>query len=194
MHPTTPPEGRPVPVPPHEYVRTLPHLTAFACLYVRDEQDRPLQLRSVFDHRPWQFPGGNQDHAHENPYQTALREAFEETGLRQWPTEPELLLAHFLPPETAWPMAKVGFVFDGGQLSAAQCAAIRLDPDEHSEWAVHSIPEWEALMLPRAFARLQAVENARQGTGPRLIAYTPPPQPEPPDRTRADSGPDGTAP
>lgn len=56
-----------------------------------------------------------------------------------------------------WPLAgKVGFVFEGGLLSAAQRAAIRLDPDAHSEGAVHGISEWETLMIPRVFARVQA--------------------------------------
>ncbi|MFD7013995.1 NUDIX domain-containing protein [Streptomyces sp. NPDC059928] len=160
--------GRPMPLPPHEYVRTLPHLTAYACYYIRDEHDRPILLRSIFGSRPWQFPGGNQD-AGEDPLQTARREAIEETGLDHWSTTPTLLLVHFLHPDERWPMPKVGFVFDGGALSRDQLDAIRLDPDEHSEWAAHPWDEWEAHMDARAYARLKAVEAARSGRGPRLI-------------------------
>ncbi|MFJ5228224.1 NUDIX hydrolase [Streptomyces sp. NPDC088400] len=46
--------GTPPPRSPHEYVRALPHLTAYACLYVRDQHDRPVQLRSVYEeHSEW---------------------------------------------------------------------------------------------------------------------------------------------
>lgn len=160
--------GKPHPVPPHEYVQTLPHLTAYACLYVRDQHDFPVQLRSVFEGRPWQFPGGNQDEG-EDPVQTALREAVEETGLHHWPSAPELILTHFIHPDGPWPLPKVGFVFDGGQLSRDQLDAIRLDPEEHSDWAVHGWAEWQRRMRPHSFARLQAVETARTGAGPRLF-------------------------
>ncbi|WP_329020576.1 NUDIX hydrolase [Streptomyces sp. NBC_01601] len=161
-------QGHPVPVPPHEYVLTLPHLTAYACLYVRDEDDHPVQLRSVYGIRPWQFPGGNQD-AGEDPFQTARREAIEETGLTHWSPSPALLLVHYLHPEGQWPMPKVGFVFDGGQLAREQLAQIRLDPDEHSEWAAHPWDVWEQRMSRRGFARMKAVEDARRGAGPRLL-------------------------
>jgi len=73
--------GRSLPMTPWEYVETVPHHTVYGGLYVRDEQDRPVQLRSVYGSRPWQFPGGNLDMQGEDPLQTACREAVEETGL-----------------------------------------------------------------------------------------------------------------
>ncbi|MER5182532.1 NUDIX domain-containing protein, partial [Streptomyces sp. NPDC002896] len=65
---------------PTEYVKTVPHHTVHGCLYIRDEHDRPEQLRSVYGNRLWQFPGGNTDTS-EDPLATAHREAAEETGL-----------------------------------------------------------------------------------------------------------------
>lgn len=49
--------GRPMPMTPSQYARTVPHHTVYGCLYVRDEHDRPVQLRSVYGSRLWQFPG-----------------------------------------------------------------------------------------------------------------------------------------
>ncbi|MGW7081834.1 hypothetical protein ACWGH2_40040 [Streptomyces sp. NPDC054871] len=64
------------------------------------------------------------------------------------------------------PLNKVGFVFDGGQLTADQLGRIRLDPAEHNMWAVHDLAGWQELMAPGAFARLDAVEQARRCAGP----------------------------
>ncbi|MEV5933251.1 ASCH domain-containing protein [Streptomyces sp. NPDC052079] len=38
---------RPMPMTAEEYARTVPHHTVYGCLYIRDEHDRPIQLRSV---------------------------------------------------------------------------------------------------------------------------------------------------
>ncbi|MEK8146356.1 NUDIX domain-containing protein [Streptomyces sp. M10(2022)] len=63
----------------------------YGCLYIRDEHDRPIQLRSVYGSRLWQFPGGNLDALGEDPLQTARREAVEETGLELGLGTPKLL-------------------------------------------------------------------------------------------------------
>ncbi|MFE0353323.1 NUDIX domain-containing protein [Streptomyces nigra] len=88
--------GRPMPMTPTQYAQTVPHHTVYGCLYIRDEHDRPVQLRSVYGSRLWQFPGGNLDAAGEDPLQTARREAVEETGLELDRKTPKLLLTHFL--------------------------------------------------------------------------------------------------
>lgn len=49
--------GRAMPYAPLEYVGMIEHFTAYACLYVRDEDDRPVQLRSVYGARTWQLTG-----------------------------------------------------------------------------------------------------------------------------------------
>ncbi|MFI6493751.1 methyltransferase domain-containing protein [Streptomyces sp. NPDC050564] len=165
--------GHSLPVTPSDYVQTVPHHTVYGCLYVRDEHDRPVQLRSVYGSRLWQFPGGNLDAQGDDPLQTARREAVEETGLELGSGTPRLILTHFLHAGPRLPLNKVGFVFDGGRLTRDQLRRIRLDPAEHDMWAVHDLAGWRQLMAPRAFARLDAVERARLGQGPAyLITHT----------------------
>lgn len=161
--------GHSLPMAPSEYARTVPHHTVYGCLYVRDEHDRPIQLRSVYGTRDWQLPGGNLDTLGEDPLETARREAVEETGLEMDLDAPELLLTHFLHAGPRLPLSKVGFVFDGGRLTTDQLRRIRLDPAEHDMWAVHDMEGWRQLMAPRAFSRLDAVERARLGVGPAYV-------------------------
>jgi 8-oxo-dGTP pyrophosphatase MutT (NUDIX family) len=158
---------------PSQYAQTVPHHTVYGCLYIRDEHDRPVQLRSVYASRRWQFPGGNLDAHGEDPLQTARREAVEETGLELGLETPRLLLTHFLHAGPRMPLNKVGLIFDGGRIGTDQLRRIRLDPAEHDMWAVHDLAGWQALMAPRDFARLDAVERARRGEGPTyLITHT----------------------
>ncbi|WP_420036115.1 NUDIX domain-containing protein [Streptomyces sp. cg28] len=165
--------GFPMPMTPADYAQTVPHHTVYGCLYIRDEHGRPVQLRSVYGSRLWQFPGGNLDSAGEDPLQTAQREAVEETSLELGLGQPALLMTHFLHAGPRLPLNKLGLIFDGGQLTPEQLDQIRLDPAEHDMWAVHDLATWQKLMAPRAFARLDAVEQARLGTGPSfLITHT----------------------
>ncbi|NUO45208.1 MAG: NUDIX domain-containing protein [Streptomyces sp.] len=165
--------GRPMPMTAEEYAQTVPHHTVYGCLYIRDEHDRPVQLRSVYGSRLWQCPGGNLDSPGEDPLQTARRETVEETGLELALNTPTLLLTHFLHAGPRLPLNKMGLIFDGGQLTAEQLGRIRLDPAEHDMWAVHNLATWKELMTPRTFARLDAIERARRGEGPAyLITHT----------------------
>ncbi|MGW4882654.1 NUDIX domain-containing protein [Streptomyces sp. NPDC004262] len=161
--------GRPMPMTPSQYALTIPHHTVYGCLYVRDEYDRPVQLRSVYGSRSWQYPGGNLDAPGEDPLRTAQREAVEETGLELGLDEPRLLLTHFLHAGPRMPLNRVGLIFDGGRLTADQLARIRIDPAEHDMWAVHDLAAWQELMTPRDFARLAATERARRGEGPAYL-------------------------
>jgi 8-oxo-dGTP pyrophosphatase MutT (NUDIX family) len=162
-----------MPMTPTQYAQTVPHHTVYGCLYIRDANDRPVQLRSVHGSRLWQFPGGNLDTAGEDPLQTARREAVEETSLELGLDTPKLLLTHFLHAGPRQPLNKVRLIFGGGRLTAGQLGRIRLDPAEHDMWAVHDLATWQELMAPRAFARLDAIERARRGEGPAyLITHT----------------------
>ncbi|MFI0242534.1 NUDIX domain-containing protein [Streptomyces sp. NPDC016845] len=163
--------GHVMPLTPAQYAHTVPHHTVSACLYVRDAQDRLIQLRSVYGRRAWQFPGGNLDADGEDPLATARRETLEETGLglSLAQEQPRLLLAHYLHVGPRRPLQKVEFVFDGGRLTADQLKRIRLDPLEHDLWAVHDLAQWRRLMDQRSFARLEAVERARRGRGPAYL-------------------------
>jgi ASC-1-like (ASCH) protein/8-oxo-dGTP pyrophosphatase MutT (NUDIX family) len=164
--------GRPMPMTPAQYAQTVPHHTVYGCLYVRDEYNRPVQLRSVYGSRFWQFPGGNTD-AGEDPLETARRETAEETGLQLGQDQPRLLLTHYLRPGPYRPMGKIGFIFDGGTLTTEQLRQIRLDPAEHDLWAAHDLDEWQRLMGKAAFTRLEAVVRARAGSGPQYLVTGP---------------------
>lgn len=148
-------------LPPEQYAETVMKATGFACVFFTDEYDRPLQLHSVYSpEHPWQFVGGTMDHG-ERPWQTAVRECQEETGIT--PAGPPRLLATVYGlPGAEWPYSTVGLVFDGGRLSAAQIRSIVLDPAEHDEALVLPLEKWEPLMPPRDLARLIAVMEARR--------------------------------
>ncbi|GHG75016.1 hypothetical protein GCM10018779_52180 [Streptomyces griseocarneus] len=71
-------------VPPERYVKTLPMHAQYACSFFTDTENRPLQLRcsvpAALGARQW--PGGNTDTEGESPFETAVRECWEETGIR----------------------------------------------------------------------------------------------------------------
>ncbi|WP_327328933.1 MULTISPECIES: GNAT family N-acetyltransferase [unclassified Streptomyces] len=150
----------PVLLPVEEYASTVPKSTGSAFIFFTDRHDRPLQLRATYSRvHPWQFPGGTTDHG-ERPWQTAQRECHEETGLVvEGP--PRLLASVFGLPGGEWPFSTTGCVFDGGRLTDEQIRSIVLDPDEHDAVRVLPLEEWEPLMPPQDFARLDAVMTAR---------------------------------
>ncbi|MFI0776248.1 GNAT family N-acetyltransferase [Streptomyces sp. NPDC021212] len=151
----------PTRLPPEQYAETVMKATGFACVYFTDEDDRPLQLHAVYSStHPWQMAGGTMDPG-ERPWQTAIRECEEETGITL-AGPPRLLATVFGLPGTEWPYSTIGCVFDGGRLTAAQIRGIALDPAEHDHLRVLPLEEWEALMPPRDFARLSAVAQARR--------------------------------
>jgi protein-L-isoaspartate(D-aspartate) O-methyltransferase len=110
----------------------------------------------------------------ETPWECAVREGLEETGLR-FADRPRLLAMHYLPPLGTWTTHKIGFVFDGGRLTAEQIAGIVLDPDEHTEVAVKSLEDWERELPVDTFQRLAAVAHARRDGAARYIEYPPSP-------------------
>ncbi|WP_019979971.1 MULTISPECIES: NUDIX hydrolase [unclassified Streptomyces] len=156
-----PPRGGRVWLPPEEYAETVMKATGFAAVLLTDEQDRPVQLHSVYSPtHPWQLAGGTMDPG-ERPWQTAVRECREETGLTvEGP--PRLLATVFGLPGAEWPYSTMGTVFDGGRLTEDQIRGIVLDPEEHDEVRVLSLREWRPLMPPRDFERLEAVLEARR--------------------------------
>ncbi|MER6349579.1 NUDIX domain-containing protein [Streptomyces sp. NPDC001595] len=140
----------------------MPKATVFGAVFFTDDRDRPVQLRSVYSAKvhPWQWPGGTTEND-ERPWDTAVRECEEETGIVV-PGPLQLLAAVFGLPGTQWPYATAGYVFDGGRLTDQQINDIRLDPDEHAEVRALPLPEWRRLMPERDFARLEAVMEARR--------------------------------
>ncbi|MFI8966440.1 NUDIX domain-containing protein [Streptomyces sp. NPDC053493] len=147
-------------LPLEEYAASLPKATVFGAVFFTDERDRPVQLRSVYSpQHPWQWAGGTAEPG-ERPWETAVRETKEETGLVV-PGPPRLLAAVFGLPGPTWPLASVGFVFDGGRLTDRQIESFALSPEEHDEVRVLALEEWRELMPARDFDRLAAVTQAR---------------------------------
>jgi 8-oxo-dGTP pyrophosphatase MutT (NUDIX family) len=148
-------------LPPEEYAASVPKCTAFACVYFTDEDDRPLQLRSVYSpSHPWQLVGGVMDPG-ERPWETAVRECREETGL-VLVNPPKLLATVHGLPGSGWPYSTIGLIFDGGRLTADRIHDITLDPREHDEVRVLPLAEWRDLMPVRDFRRLKAMAEARR--------------------------------
>ncbi|MEU4062406.1 NUDIX hydrolase [Streptomyces wedmorensis] len=159
-------------LPPVEYIATLPRATAYACLYFTDTAGRPFQLRASDRTARWQWPGGNMDPG-ETPWETAVRECREETGMT-FTGEPRLLGTHFVTDRGEdWPANHIGFIFDGGELTDEQIAAVVLDPGEHSEYGLRTLNEWEREMEPAEFARLAEIDRARR-TGSTVYVETGP--------------------
>ncbi|MFE2549724.1 NUDIX domain-containing protein [Streptomyces sp. NPDC059355] len=144
-----------------EYVKTIARATSYACLYFTDTAGRPVQLRASYATEAWQWPGGNMDPG-ETPWQCAVRECLEETGIA-FGGEPKLLGTHFIRHRgEEWPANHIGFIFDGGTLTDEQIGGIVLDPAEHTGFRLHTVAEWEAIMTPRNFARLKEIDAARR--------------------------------
>ena len=135
--------------------------TAFACVYFTDEDGQPLQLHSVYSPaHPWQLVGGTMDIG-ERPFETAVRECREETGLTV-AGPPRLLATVYGLPGAQWPYSTIGMIFEGGQLTVEQIRGITLNPQEHDQVRVLPLAEWRALMPDRDFKRLTAVAEARR--------------------------------
>ncbi|MGW1221445.1 NUDIX domain-containing protein [Streptomyces californicus] len=153
-------DAAPGPPPAPHYAETVPKFTAWACVFLTDQDGRPVQLRATYSpSHPWQFPGGTMDDG-EQPLQTALRECHEETGLMvKGPLR--LLASVFTPPGGSWPYGTVGWVFDGGFLTPEEIRSITLDAEEHDDVRVLAVEDWQGLMPAQDFARLEAVMSAR---------------------------------
>lgn len=149
-------------IPPEEYSAALPKATVFSCFMFTDADGRLLQLRSVQEQRleRWQWPGGNLDDPAETPWQVAVRECREETGI-EFQGERRLLGTRFIAPRPFWPYAHLGYVFDGGALSDAQLQAIRLDPAEHTAWEVRTLEDWRPDLAPERYEVCAAFLKAR---------------------------------
>ncbi|WEP00775.1 NUDIX hydrolase (plasmid) [Streptomyces sp. FXJ1.172] len=153
--------GDHLPIPPAEYVELIAQMTGYACLLVTDEHNNPLLLRASDSSNRWQWPGGNMEKG-EDPLTTALREAEEETSLGHWDdATAHLLVAHFVSRHPLWPKPHAGWLFDGGQLTEKQIAAIRVDPNEHYEYAVRPLDAWREVLNQDDFEVLGLALEAR---------------------------------
>ena len=124
----------------------LPRKVVSGAMLLLDEAGRLLILKPTYKDG-WEIPGGLAE-AGESPWQAAHREVLEEVGLDR--EAGALLSVEWRPP-----MENVGdgvhFIFDGGLVTAAQAASLRLQASEIAE-ARFLPPEEACALLPGRLA------------------------------------------
>jgi len=157
--------GRPAQPPPLDraaYIAGRPRIRAKARTVFTDAVGRVLLVRP----RPgkevthWLLPGGSVEADRELPRQAARREVREELG---WEREPGRLLALDWLPAADKPALLV-YLFDGGEVTPVQLDAIRLPPEELTEWRMCAPDEARSLLSGLSWARLSSCLAARATT------------------------------
>ncbi|MGA5819943.1 NUDIX domain-containing protein [Kitasatospora sp. NPDC094028] len=152
------------------YLAGIPAAPMWGAVFFTTALGEAVLLRSTNPLKGLQYAGGDVEFTDPTPLHAAVRETWEETGIRLTPA-PELLplVATVVEqPRAGWP-AKVGLVFSGGVLAPAQLAAIRLNPDEHSEVVTVSEAGLTQLDDPHAHDLTLAVLNALRTGAPAYV-------------------------
>ena len=113
-----------------DFTAGLPRKRMGAAALLTDDRGRVLLVEPTYKDY-WEIPGGVVE-AGESPLTAVTRELAEELGLSLRPGR--LLVVDWVPPR---PERTEGLmlVFDGGVLSAGQCAELRVPADELRGWA-----------------------------------------------------------
>ncbi|SEL99953.1 NUDIX domain-containing protein [Streptacidiphilus jiangxiensis] len=132
---------------PEVFAARLPRHVMSACVLVTDPADRILMLHQAHGypgHPPWwQLPGGLAD-LDEKPHQTALREAYEESGI-ELPAAPRLRVVDYRSSVDGWPPV-IDFCFDAGRVPTDTPVVLSAEHDRaawrsHAEWQPHLQPD-----------------------------------------------------
>ncbi|HET9170716.1 MAG TPA: NUDIX hydrolase [Actinospica sp.] len=134
-----------------------------------DGPDRVLLVHPTYKDG-WDLPGGYLMPG-ETPTAALRRELVEELGARL--PVGNLLVVDWAP--AAAEGDKVLFVFDGGELSADELAAIRVDGVEIDRYAFHPRADLDALLIPRLARRVHAAIEARAVGGTAYLEHGAPP-------------------
>jgi 8-oxo-dGTP diphosphatase len=136
-------------------------LVAAGALFL-DEAGRVLLVEPTY--KPtWEIPGGMVEQG-ETPRAACVRELREELGLHLEPGR--LLVVDWAPREG---VDRVLFVFDGGELTDAQRAAIKLPADELASWEFVPTVEVPARAAPWLARRVFAAVDARRNGATRYL-------------------------
>jgi 8-oxo-dGTP diphosphatase len=133
------------------YIAGLARVRAAAGAVLLNEQGEVLVVYPTYK-AGGELPGGSLERD-ESPLHACRRELKEELGFL--PPVGELLCVDWVAPRPPWDGGLM-FLFDGGVLSEAQIADIRLPPDELSRFEFVSANALESVLVPRLARRVQA--------------------------------------
>jgi 8-oxo-dGTP diphosphatase len=122
-----------------------------------DDTGRVLLVEPTYKPH-WEFPGGVVE-ADESPYTAACREVAEELALTR--RVGCLLAVDWVPPRPDRTEGVI-LVFDGGQLTEADTAAVTIPPGELRSWSWCNADEAAGLLSPLLTRRLVAALGARE--------------------------------
>ena len=121
---------------------TLPRIPASAGALIRDRRERLLVLNPIYK-KHWTIPGGQVEENGETPWEACRRETLEECGLEV--ASARLACVDFLRP-SAGRVGGMRFLFDCGVLDDEQLGAIRLQPEEISEYRLVELAQAQTLL------------------------------------------------
>lgn len=133
------------------YIEGLTRVRAAAGAVVLDEHGAVLVVKPVYK-TVNELPGGVVE-LDESPRQTCERELKEELGFV--PPLGEVLCIDWVPPAPPWDGGLM-FLFDGGVLSPAQIADIRLPEGELASFSFVPVDQLETVLIPRLARRVLA--------------------------------------
>jgi 8-oxo-dGTP diphosphatase len=136
----------------------LPGIPVSASALIFDRAGRLLILKPTYK-SGWTIPGGVMEADGESPWEACQREVREETGLEV--RRGRLAAMDFRRPRPGR-AGGIRFLFDCGQVSDAELAGLKLQPEEISESRLVPLPD--ALSLLRGPIR-RRVRAATQGPG-----------------------------
>lgn len=132
---------------------------------LRDDQGRILLVDP--EYKPdWDLPGGMIE-ANEPPIDGLLRELKEELNLELTSGQLSLACIDWVSPHGPWDDSLM-FIFDGGQLDAAQISHLHPDRDELDHYAFLNPEEAQHRLRPYAWLRVEAALKAAES---QTVAY-----------------------
>lgn len=142
----------------NDFLASLPAVYVGVGGLITDAAGRILIVKPTY--KPgWEIPGGAMD-PDEYPRETLRRELAEEIGFTLEPGR--LLVVDFCLARPERPRPSIMYIYDCGELTAEQQAAITLPADELSEHRFAAVGELDGLLPGRLLRRVR--EAARQCT------------------------------